>query len=400
MKTIRNIANLFIMIIMIKIFFSCDESKRFEISGDDTTPPSAPVFISSKPLPGGARIFYRRPADKDLLAVEASYINTSGVKVWFSASYFTDSLDVLGFDSEGEHSISLYAVDRTGNRSKASTETIISLEPAAVTVAKSVKVLPSFASMIVKWENILRQNVYLYVDFSYTKDGVPFRSTTVFDSYNTESRSIDSLKLYSDELVAVNVTVKDKYGNSAQSIDTSIVLLTDAPLSKTLWTLPVAGTVMGGAVQADGSVNDGLMNMVIDDVTEADVLKNFYLTSAANPWNINIDLGEKRELSRILTHQRHSYTDESVRGAYYRGDNILIYKMYIWDEDSETWEAASQNTIRVPIVNQESDYVTRGNAGDMAFLYPDEPKFSKPTRYFRFEALNGKYISEITLFGR
>jgi hypothetical protein len=389
-----------ILAAVIQAFSGCEEAKRFELGGDDKTPPAAPVFLSSTPLSGGARIFYQPPVDEDLLFVEASYINASGKPVRFLSSLFADSVDVLGFDREGEHTVTLCAADRAGNRSSAVTQTVVSLEPAVVSVAKSVRVHPSFSSMIVKWQDLLQQNVYVFVNYAYSLAGQNYTDTIVFASYNSEARTIDSLNLYNSEPMSVKVTVKDKYGNTAPSIDTVITLLTDKIIDKTLWSLPAYGTVMGGVTQNNGSENGGDMDKLIDGLTEETDAKNFYLTTAVNPWNIIIDLGEKRELSRIVTYQRYSYTDDTERGAFYRGDNVLSYNMYIWDEATQAWEFVSRHDIPVPVVKQESEYVTLGYAGDEAFLYPDEPQFSKPARYFRFEALNGKSISEITLYGK
>ena len=175
---------------------ACEETKRFEISGNDNTPPGQPEFLGSEPLVGGARVFFRPPADEDLLYVEASYISEAGKKLRFSASYFTDSLDVYGFGKEGEHTIELCAVDRAGNRSTSKTVTVASLEPVAVSVAKSVEVLSSFAAMMLKWNNIYEEPVYVWVDLAYTQNAAHREHTTVFTVFNTqqiETRSIESL---------------------------------------------------------------------------------------------------------------------------------------------------------------------------------------------------------------
>ncbi|MDR1222792.1 MAG: DUF4959 domain-containing protein [Tannerella sp.] len=375
---------------------ACEEARRFEISADDSVPPATPVFLRAEPLNGGARIFYGRPADEDLLSIEASYTNADGKTLRFAASYFTDSLDVIGFGSAGDYQVSLWAVDRAGNRSQSQQITVTSLESPVSLVAQSVLVLPSFGSMMIGWNDLSRASVYVYVDFSYVQNGSPQGYVSVFASNQSELRTIDSLKLFNREPVNVKVRVEDKYGNSAQAKDTTIVLLTDEKLPKEGWTLPPAGTEIGGVRQCDG------LNLpyIIDGLTEEDILKNFFVTEAANPWNILIDLGGSYELSRILTHQRYSWTDNSFRGAYYRGENVLAYNMYIWDEETGAWEIVSRHSIYVPLVKQEADYVTLGHAGDMAYLYPGFPQFSKPTRYFRLEAITGRYISEITLFGR
>ena len=390
-----------IMAIM-AILVGCEEAKRYEISGNDTTPPGTPIFIDSKPLYGGARVFFRAPADEDVLSVEVSYSNADGKKVRFAASYFADSLDVYGFGREGEHAIEMYAVDRAGNRSTSIHETVTSLEPPVVSLAKSMQVLPSFASMLVKWTYILREPVYVWVDFSYAQNGVRHDYTNVFASNRVETRSIDGLNLYDGEPVSVKVNVKDKYGNVAHAKDTSIVLLTDEIIDKAAWRLPEPGTVMDDVMQANGSN----LELLIDGLNDIDIPLNYFLTSMDNPWSIIIDLGETYELSRIVTHQCKSdykggpSNTNSDRGNLYRGDNVMAYNLYVWDETIHSWEWLSRYDVRIPIVSDENEYILMGQAGDMTFLYPAEPKFSKPTRWLRFEAINGKYISEITLYGR
>ena len=255
--------------------------------------------------------------------------------------------------------------------------------------------------MLTRWINAAREPLYVWVDLSYTQNGVRREHTTVFTTSQTETRSIDSLKLYAGEPVTVKVSVRDKYDNVVQARDTTIVLLTDAPLSKAGWSLPEAGSVMGGVAQVDGA----RMETVIDGIVDIDV-ENFFVTSQGNPWNMIIDLGEEYELSRIITHQRWSGYQEVTfgvideRGNLYRGDNVLSYNLYGWDETASSWEILSRRVINPPVVTIESEYKTLGRAGDMAFIYPVEPRFSKPTRWLRLEAVNGKYISEISLYGR
>lgn len=390
-----------IAVCALAVMSACEETKRYEISEDDSTPPGIPVFIASKPLPGGARIYFQSPADEDILSVEASYRNVAGEIVRFAASYFSDSLDVIGFGSEGEHQITMYAVDRAGNRSKTISETVTALEPSVVTVAKSLQVLPSFASLIVKWEDPT-ETVYINVGLSYTQNSATQKYTRVFTSHQSEIQTIDSLKLYNSEPVTVQVTVKDKHGNTAAREDVVVTLLADSQLEKAGWSLPGAGFSLGGVTQADGSANDGTADEVIDGLSEGDgSYMNFYTTTESNPWNIIIDLGQEYELSRIVTHQRSSGTAQyGLQGNLYRGDNVLAYNMYVWNEAGQEWKFVSRNDIHAPTVKLDSEWKLWGEAGDKAFFYPDEPKFTEPTRYFRFEAINGKCISEITLYGK
>ncbi len=70
----------------------------------------------------------------------------------------------------------------------------------------------------------------------------------------------------------------------------------------------------------------------------------------------------------------------------------------------------NEHTIPVPMGLSEIEFVRLGEAGDMAYFYPDNPQYTKPTRWFRYEAVKGfsgnytledaNCLSEITLFGR
>ena len=398
----RNI-NKIILVILIAIGImvsGCKETERFKIGESDGPPPGKPTFVSSEPLPGGARVFFLPPADYDVLYIEASYLNSANKTVRYAASFSAGYVDILGFHREGNHTIELCAVNRAGGRSTSITCTVEALEPPAVTLAKSLRVLSSFSTMLLKWENELEQPLYVWVDFAYTQNGARHEHTTVFNTYQTEIVSIDSLHLISGEQVSVKASVRDKYDNVIQAKDTTIVLLVDEVLPKSGWSLPVSGTEMGGVTQVGGL----RIEQAIDGIIDINV-ENYFQTMNENPWSLIIDLGEEYEISRILTHQRWTGFNISagevvVRGNLYRGNNVLTSQLYGWNETDQSWEFYSRRFIPQPVVTTEGEYLIMGRRGDMAYIFPEEPQFSKPTRFFRLEAIGGTAISEITLYGR
>ncbi|MGD9558323.1 MAG: DUF4959 domain-containing protein, partial [Mangrovibacterium sp.] len=103
---------------------ACKEGSRFESGAGDSLPPGKPVINNWKPLYGGARFFYTIPPDEDLLSVNAEYKNAQGKTFYFTSSFYVDSLDVIGLGSTDPKVISLYAVDRAGNRSEIVTQEI------------------------------------------------------------------------------------------------------------------------------------------------------------------------------------------------------------------------------------------------------------------------------------
>ncbi|MFZ4261384.1 DUF4959 domain-containing protein [Sphingobacterium sp. HJSM2_6] len=411
------------ILLAITVFSSCKEGDRFKPNSDDGQAPGKITLKEYKPLFGGARFFYDLPNDEDLMNVEAVYTNPKGKTFTFSASYFVDSLDVYGLPSTDEYTVQIFAVDRAGNRSEATDVKVKPMEPAFSRVANSLLVKPGFSSFFLDWTNELKQNINVYVDFTFNQNGETRTLTSVFSSnLEKDRRFVNDLFLSPSEKVAVKVRVEDIYGNITESIDKGqISLYEDVQIPKAGWVLPNPNDSIGGIPMAFGNGLEGRNRYVIDDIIDRGDNLNFMHTNSRGktgrtadgnmPWNFIIDLGDYYELSRIITVQRHSGGLANIsRGQYYRDENVGVYNMYIWDEASETWEYVSQNKIVVPLGLSELEFVKKGEAGDMAYMYPDEPAYTKKTRWFRYEAVksfNGNYtledancLSEITLYGR
>lgn len=405
--------------------YSCKEMDRFDVNSNDNTAPGQITYKYYKALYGGARFYYDVPSDEDLLQIQAEYTNEQGKKFTFSSSYLSDSVDVYGLPNTDAYRIQLYALDRSGNRSQPVQVIVEPLEPAFQRVAKSLQVKPGFGSFIVEWKNELQQNINVYVDFSFKDKSGNRTITSVFTSNLLNDRKmIQDLNLSEDQRVDVQVRVEDTYGNITNSYNKGAVdLLEDEKIPKANWSLPSVRDEIAGVGMAFGDDYEGRMVYVMDGVTDFVDTKNYLHTGGRGktgfkidgnmPWNIMIDLGDYYELSRIVTHQRHysgATSSPVTRGQFYQGENVGQYRMYYLDEDTDEWVLINEHQIPVPQVSSELDYVKAGRAGDMAYMYPEEPKFTKKTRWFRYEAVfaflnnytstNGNALSEITLFGR
>lgn len=414
---------LYLLAVITFQFVSCKEEEPFKAGGDDNTAPGKISEVTYKPLYGGARFFYTIPKDRDLLRIEGVYTNPQQKSFTFTASYFSDSLDVYGLPDANEYVIQLFAVDRSGNKSEASEVKVVPLQPAYMRVAESIEIKSGFSSFFLDWTNELKQNINVYVDFKYVLNGAERSSTTVFSSnLAKERRFINDLALGPGQAVDVKVRVEDMYGNATQTIDKGkIELYEDIELPKSKWILPNPNDSIGGVPMCFGDGLEGRNRYVIDGIIDKGDNLNFMHTNSRGrtgknsdgnmPWNFIIDLGDYYELSRIVTVQRHSGGIANIsRGQYYRSENVGIYNMYYWEESTKAWVAISQHKIPVPLDKSELEMVKLGEAGDMAYMYPDDPKYTKRTRWFRYEALKGfsgnytlddaNCLSEITLYGR
>jgi hypothetical protein len=411
-------------------FVACEEEDRFEITSGDSVPPGQPVFNGFKPLNGGARIFFTAPADEDLLSIDA--VVTNGDRTYtFSVSYFTDSIDVLGLAKAENYTIKLYAVDRAGNRSNPADAPVQPLEPAYLKVAKTVYVKPGFNAFYVDWKNELDETVNVFVDYTFTQNGVTRQLLSVFVSADSVNRKfVNDLDLEENSPVNVKVRVCDLYENFSETLDFgNLFVLKDVEIPKfdalqnPLWSMPLENEYPpfgGGVMQVDGILYDGTTAKVIDGLIDRDGNLNYmfvttnapYADPAPCPWSLLIDLGDYYELSRIVTHQRWNSSGATIeRGGYYRDVNVGSFNMYRWDEEKSEWEFISYNRIPVPQGTlSDIQWMQLGRAGDMSYMYPDEPGYTKPTRWFRYEALSNfndnytspaaRLLSEITLYAK
>lgn len=406
------------------MFAACQKDKRYSPVEDDGVAPGKITLKNYQPLFGGARFFYTVPKDEDLLGVEAVYTNKSNQSFTFMASYFVDSLDVYGFASMDEYTVQLYAVDRAGNKSEALDVKVKPLEPAYSRVASTVEVKSGFSSFFLDWKNELKQNINIFVEYEFPQGGTTRKLTTVFSSnLAADRRFVNDLKLGANEKVKVKVRVQDVYGNITESIDKGeLSLYEDTQIPKQAWVLPNPNDSIGGVPMMFGNGLEGRSQKVIDGIIDRGDNLNFLHTQSRGrtgraadgnmPWNFIIDLGAKYEISRIITVQRHSGGLANVaRGQYYRTENVGMYNVYIWDDQTQKWEQVFKDyKIPVPVGLTELEFVKVGEAGDMAYMYPDNPRYTKPTRWFRYEAVkgfSGNYtlddatcLSEITLFGK
>ncbi|MDR2473606.1 MAG: DUF4959 domain-containing protein [Tannerella sp.] len=405
---------------------ACEEDKRFEIYSDDKTPPGTPTIDSVKALNGGARFYFKPPTDDDVLSVNAEYVNPNGKTITFSASYFNDSLDVVGLGSTQKQKINLYALDRGGNRSVNLPYEIEPLEPVVARVEKTLKVVPGFSSFYVDWRNDLKEPVNVFVNFKYTYQGEAKDIIQIYTSLDTINRQfIRNLNLGPSDKIEVSVRVEDYYGNKTTDISKGpIYLLQDEVLSKAGWMLPETNDSIAGIPMCFGNEKEGRVRYIIDDVIDSYKLANYMHTGSRGrtgksggnvPWNFIIDLGDYYQLSRIVTHQRHGTAGDlnpMARGQYYGSENVGMFNVYYLVElpDTTYWELMSNCKIPLPTGLNDIDIFRQGQAGDMFYMFPDDPKFSPPTRWFRYEALsnfNDNYtgtgancLSEITLYGK
>jgi len=177
-----------------------------------------------------------------LMTIDAEYTNEAGKTLRFSTSYFKDSLDVLGWSDTKEHKLSLFAVDRAGNRSKSLELKCTPLEPVVSRVGSLLKAMPASGSFFVEWKNELEQEINIYVEITFTEKGAKRSILSIYTSMEPEERVyLRDMKPDAGTKIEVQARIEDTYGNISNPVDFGdFELLTDEFIPKSDWTLPEA----------------------------------------------------------------------------------------------------------------------------------------------------------------
>ena len=432
MKAKSFLSFLFLCALVFGYMISCKEGSRFETEEQSTTPPGPPIDVTWIAINGGARFFYTLPKDNDLLSIDAEYTNPNGKTFSFTASYYVDSLDVIGLGTMDPQKVSLYGVNRAGLRSTPVDIVITPLESAVTRVARTLVLKSGFSSFFVDWENELQQLINVYAHFKYNERGVVRDIVSVFSSNKEVDRKfVMNLNLDPTVPIEVSLRVEDYYGNSTEETSYGTIhLLEDNMLEKSIMRFPPPndstvvirnGTIVNTGVPAMfGDAKEGRMAKILDGIIDRGEILNFFHTDSRgrngnsgiarpNDWNIILDLGAYYRLSRVITHQRHSSTIE--RGHYYQNENCGEFRLWVFNESTLEWDSITTQRTPIPQGVTELEMVRLGEAGDMAYFYPDDPQYTIPTRWFRYEMVNGfqdnystnhnnvNCMSELTLFG-
>ena len=406
---------------MVIMFSSCNSDDDRNV---DTTPPEQVDNVTFKPNNGGGTFFYDVPEDEDILFVKAVYTLDNNETIYKASSFYADSLSIEGLGTVKPYSIKLVSVDRTGNESDAVNQDITPLTPSTDVVLSGLKVIPSFSSIYVTWENQQRKNMVIGV--TYQIDG-----HTIVTKYATNDLK-DNFLIDDLDIRAYNVTVDiaDDFGNitkpkaynsvtpfSDQLLDKSkFSFLRDEflpdSMNETWVELDLTGQEVtmtrtlsraekeGGYKGEDGTeINwnaqerslDGYIQLFWDGIIDDGVLrnKNFFSTSHAGriPFSYYIDLGEEVQMSRFRVWQRDwdfgaSGSDQS--GYAYNGENVEIFELWI-SSDKENWERVRRANIVKPF--DEAEAREQVLAGHHYIAYPENPQFTKAFRYLEYRGL-------------
>ncbi|MEJ2881590.1 DUF4959 domain-containing protein [Pedobacter sp. GR22-6] len=229
----ETITKCLLLFTLLCILFSCKEEELRQPAENDTTVPQLVSNVKVENLSGKARITYKLPNDKNLLYVKAVFTLANGTNFEAKSSFYKDTVVVEGFADTQEHEVKLYSVSRSEVLSEPTIVKVKPLEAPFQKVFKSIRVLDAFGGYNLTATNPTRDNISIIVmrrnafnEFEVDN----FKS--IFTRTDAVLSKIRGLSTTKQELA---IFVKDKWGNSSDTLYTDINPIFEAKLDPQLF---------------------------------------------------------------------------------------------------------------------------------------------------------------------
>lgn len=363
----------------------------------DGTPPAPVTHAVVDNLAGAANITYSLPLDRDLLYVQAVYKNKEGKDREFKASFYTNTILVEGFADTLDHQVSVYAVDRSGNRSTPVVVTVKPQTPPVVATQRSLEVVPDFGGITIRFKNKAKADLAILVN---TTDSLGDMAT-VQTFYTARDSAAFSVRGYEAKPRKFQVLVRDRWGNLSDTLFTELtpvyeVLLDKSRFKEAVFPGDSPCNFWGGAMR---NVWDG---KVLPDVDNCCLHTGNVGTGV--PKYITFDMGVVAKLSRFslqtVADDKHWYNDVTPK------------RYEVWGSTNPDANGGFTNWTKLVTVTSvkpsglpqgmlTDDDRTAGLIGDEANIPLEMPK----VRYIRIRCLENwsgntnMVISEVSFWG-
>lgn len=281
MKNFKNKS--FLLLGLIIMLTACERLEiRNPLESDDAAPgPITDIRVEN--LQGGANITYSLPKDDDMLYVQAEYEIRQGVKQEVRASLYSNALTVLGFGETKEYTVSLYSVDRSGNKSTSVDVKVNPLMPAVLSAFETLDYEGGFGGINMNFENASKTDLAATV---IIKDS--FGDWVEYDKYYTGlANAAYSVRGLPSRPTVFGVYISDRWNNASDTLIKELTPLFETKLNKGRFaTLSLPGEALNVWKFAD----------LWDDITTDN---KGYRSNGKFPMHFHINLGTESRLSRF-----------------------------------------------------------------------------------------------------
>jgi hypothetical protein len=272
----------------------CEEIERGPLSSDTEPPkPIANLVVTNEP--GGATIHYDLPSETDLLYVKAEYTLSDGKQYEVRSSIYLNSVKVEGYGDTDEHTVTLHAVDRSGNTSAPISVQITPETPAVHSVLETVEMIPDFGGVNYSWKN--EGNAALsYIILAEDSLGDLYPIETLYSSVTEGNYSLRGFDPEENQIFGI--ILRDRWDNFSDTLKLPLTPMYEGKLDKNTF----------NRIVLPGDTNMDAWGAVYEDAYDDD-LSNFNHSYAGTGWPqyFTLDLGVTAHLSRFVVHQRVAF---------------------------------------------------------------------------------------------
>jgi hypothetical protein len=275
---------------------SCKDYTIGQQAMDDIAPgPVSNVKVFN--TPGGATITYSLPADEDLSYVKAEYLrnDSSGIVVTKSSVY-NDTLRLEGFSNTEPRSVTLYAVDNSGNISEGVKTEVTPQTPPYLSIAQTLNIVEDYGGIDASWTNSLQKEVTINIDTINTNG--EWQQAAIF--YTAALQGSGSLYGQQNKTKKFRSYVKDRWGNISPYVIKEMTPWYEQEFQKSKFSEAFLPS------DEQSHFSNWVLSHVWDGIYNAD---QGYSTNTSGIWpqSFTFNLGVTGCISRIRLFQRNAW---------------------------------------------------------------------------------------------
>lgn len=308
--------NIFFIILVTGFFLqSCEEEYHNPVNEGGTAPEPVLNARVTESLPGGAKISYQLPKDKNILYVKAQAEIREGLTREIKASLYSSELIIDGFADTTEYVVYLYTVGRNNLESEGVSVKVKPDTPPVWTVFKSIKesVSETFGGFKFSINNPSEANMRIIIS---TPDSVG-NMVTANAIYTSVPSDEFSVRGYDSIPRLFSFCIQDRWGNEA-TFDSIFAPWFEEKLDKKKF---LALELPGDMTRITASGNTKYIEYAWDEklTDDGQLFQTTGTTGVLLPHKFAFDLGVKARLSRVVVHGRLRY------GMAYSSQTAYVY---------------------------------------------------------------------------
>lgn len=385
-------------ILLVTYWYSCKKTGRIDYYNSDAAAPAQVTDVKIASTPGGAILTYEIPSDPNFSYAEAEYEIQPGVIRQAKASYYMDTLQLVGFGDTLSHVVKIYSVGKNEKKSEPISVTVSPLIPPVQESFKTLSLVGTFGGVQVGFENESKANLAIMVMVDTTGLGT---WSTIETFYTGAAEGSFSLRGFDTTEQSFAVYIRDRWGNKSDTLIKQITPLFEEEIPKNTW----------AAVHLPSDTYQPAESYVLEHLWDNNIQGYPAIFASTNssilPQWFTIDLGVKVVISRIVEHQAQSGTSHFYQGSAPKEIQIWGSNSPNTDGSWESWdslgtfESFKPSGLPMGQTNSEDDNYGWLNGENFEFN-----QVLPAYRYIRWKTLetygsSGQVvISEIDVWGR